>query len=129
MTWPELIWYLSIIITLVVGAIAETIDPHEGNLMGCILIAFLIFLFGGLGMALNNQDAKYITTAEVEITPLSTTLSNDGLDVVTSDHQHYLFKSYDEVNRWKNGGKLYKQYQFAKVNFGPDSEKTNLIIK
>lgn len=132
MTWFELIWLLSmptIFLSITICGYIFADDGEGGAAIGTI-VATLIFIFGCVSAAVNmGGKLEYIVTSQVEAIPVSTVLTNQGLSVVTDEYQHHMFKSHDDVVRWQNGGKIYKVYSFAKVNFGPDQEKYELVVK
>lgn len=133
MTWAELIWLLSIPCIFFASIIIGILIKEEGGAIVGGVMTGLVFIFGALFAGLNNttDDTNKTTfiTSEFETQPAYLNLSNSGLDVITDEYDHYTFKSYEDINRWKNGGKFYKRYYFIKNNFGPDSNKFELLIK
>ncbi len=132
MTWIELIWVLSmptIFLSITICGYIFADDGEGGAAIGAMLMT-LILIFGGVSAAVNvGSKLEYIVTSQFETIPVSAVLTNEGLSVVTDDYQHHMFKSHEDVVRWQNGGKIHKVYSFAKVNFGPDQEKYELVVK
>jgi hypothetical protein len=110
------------------GLIATLLESNKeffqvGTCLGC-----LILLIGGVIFSTSDK-VEYQTTCSKEEIPLFVNLSKDGLDVVIRDYTHHKFTSWEDVNLWKNGGKFYMKYEFAKDEFGLDKERKTLVIK
>ncbi len=132
MTWYELIWFLMLPALFVLGIVISIIDYsyNASNDFASLPLLFCIMwcVVGGLCLVLTlNRDYKQ--TAQVETIPIVTKLSDNGLDIILDDYQHFHWVDYGLISKWKNGGKFYKTYYFDKHQFGPDNDKFELIIK
>lgn len=129
MTWYETLYWLGFVIipfvTIIIAAL--TGDGEAAALMFPFWVMWLIF--GGIAALIMIDTGKFVVTSTVETVPVSTTLTQFGLDVVTDENQLIRFNEYKDIQAWKDGAKLYKIYSYKKNNFGMDQDGVEIVFK
>jgi hypothetical protein len=117
-------------VIFITAIIISAIDSHNNEPDGGFAMIMCVFwLMGGMLTVAVRSDKDYKQTAQVETTPVMIKLNDGGLDIVLDDYTHHHWTDYSQISKWEKGGKFYKTYSFDKENFGPDSDKFELIIK
>lgn len=140
MTWYELIWFCAFPVVWILGIAYDIfckldskrpvyVSFDDGRAFA-LVTTFILFLAGGLVSSVQiNVCNEFKEVKATQLTTVSTTLTNDGLDVVFSDHTHKLFSKYWEIEKWKTGGKFYERELKLKRSFGPDESKKETVIR
>ena len=136
MTWYEIGWLLSFPIIVLLGLIGQIVVCHyihvkDTTVMELTVLLVVLVLLGGIitGMVQSGVYENYKLVSKVELKAISTTLTTEGLDVVFDDHSHLFFDNHQYIEKWKNGGKFYKEDYTSHITFGPDMSKTEYTIK
>lgn len=96
----------------------------------CVLTFIVINVFlGFVGNVISDQFIDQKETCRVEMNPVSSVLTNGKLYVVTDGGDLEIFEKFEDVENWKNGGKLFEVYYFGKSSFGMDLNKKEIIIE
>ena len=130
MTWYEALWFWSfLIVPAFLLLFALGIEEMEW-IVGTVPVIWIILLGGGaISVAISTIFTTPTVTKIVETSPISVTLTDLGLSVVSDNNTLITYTDYKDIQTWKDGGKFYKVYYFSKCNFGPDTHNMEVVIK
>jgi hypothetical protein len=125
MSYAELTWFIGLVITFIFSL--YLVGCCEDGFPLVISLLYLVIL-GWLPWLISTEITEEKITSKQEITPKLINLDDKRLNIITDNYSHYSFDTFENINKWKNGGKFYYVTTYKKC-FGPDENQATVVIE